>query len=494
MSVAALARAAGGLLHGEDVAVTGIAVDSRAVREGYLFVAMSGRRADGGAFAADARRRGAAALCATGPAESMPTIVVPDPRAALPHLAAAFYGHPARAMRLIGVTGTLGKTSTALLVQAALAGTDGEVGVIGSLGVRVAGRVVETGMTTPEAPAIHAALREMLDVGVRTAVVEVSSHGILLERVGGLTFALGLFTNLVGDEHLEFHPTPEHYLRTKARFLDMLEPDAPLVVNGDDERVRETTRRLAPARVVRVSASGAADAEVVVAAARVSARGSELVVRVVRELPGLVGPVAPCEIPLVLPVLGVQQVENTALAVAAALIVGATPAAVAAAVATVPPIRRRMEVVRAARPLVIDDTSGNPRTLRAVFDTVRPIPRSGLRVVFGIRGARGLAINERLASTLGALVRETPARLVVTASEDAAGPRDRVTAEERDGFLRALGSAGAPFTYEPTAAAAVAAALDGVAPDEVVLLLGAQGMDRSAEIARRLLDPTGTTA
>jgi UDP-N-acetylmuramoyl-L-alanyl-D-glutamate--2,6-diaminopimelate ligase len=119
---------------------------------------------------------------------------------------------------------------------------------------------------------------------------------------------------------------------------------------------------------------------------------------------------------------------------------------------------------------------------------VRLIPRSGVRVVFGIRGARGLAINRRLASTLAALARETPARLVVTSSEDAAGPRDRVTADERDEFLRTLRSAGAPFTYEPTVAAAVTAALDGVGPDEVVLLLGAQGMDGGAEVARRVLE------
>ena len=135
-------------------------------------------------------------------------------------------------MRLIGITGTLGKTSTALLVQAALAASGVPVGVIGSLGVRIQGRVADTGMTTPDAPAIHRALRRMLDAGVSTAVIEVTSHGIALtpgrrthrsRSASSPTWCPTSTSTSTG--------TAEHYLRTKARFFDMLNPGAPVVVN-----------------------------------------------------------------------------------------------------------------------------------------------------------------------------------------------------------------------------------------------------------------------
>ena len=172
-----LARALDLPMQGEDVEITGIAVDSRQVRPGDLFVAQRGARADGTAFVAEARANGGVAACAAAPMPGLPTLVVPDPRGAVPRLAATLYRHPVRDLRLVGITGTLGKTSTALLIQSALTASGVPVGVIGSLGVRIQGRVADTGMTTPDAPAIHRALRHMVDAGATTAVLEVTSHG-----------------------------------------------------------------------------------------------------------------------------------------------------------------------------------------------------------------------------------------------------------------------------------------------------------------------------
>jgi UDP-N-acetylmuramoyl-L-alanyl-D-glutamate--2,6-diaminopimelate ligase len=184
-------------------------------------------------------------------------------------------------------------------------------------------------------------------------------------------------------------------------------------------------------------------------------------------------------------------VANAALAAATALVAGAAPRGVTEAVAEVAPIRRRMELVRQAAPAILDDTSGNPRTLRAVFDSIRAIPHAGLRIALGIRGARGRTINGKLAAALGQLVRTRgegqPVRLVITASEDTAGPRDRVTAEEREAVEAALREAGVTYRYEATLAGAVRWVLEGCAADDLVLLLGAQGMDRAAGMARGML-------
>jgi UDP-N-acetylmuramoyl-L-alanyl-D-glutamate--2,6-diaminopimelate ligase len=480
-------------LHGPDVDVTGIAVDSRQVRPGDLFVAQRGARADGLAFAPEARANGAVAACSAAPVPELPTIVAPDPRGAVPRLAATLFGNPAQALRLVGITGTLGKTSTALLVQSALAASGVPVGVIGSLGVRIQGRVADTGMTTPDAPAIHRALRRMVDAGVGTAVLEVTSHGIALRRVAGLRFALGALTNLVPDEHLDFHGTAANYLRTKARFFDMLEEGAPLVVNHDDGRVRRLVGEAGVADrrpVVSVSASGDPAAAVAVGGLRSDAVGSAFALEIRSALPRVDGGVVPAgAVPLVLPVLGVHQVANAALAAVVALLAGGNPTGVTEAVAEQAPIRRRMEVVRHSSPIVLDDTTGNPRALEAVFETIRAIPHEELRIVFGIRGSRGPGINRRLAVTLArsAQASDRTARLVVTDSEDVAGPRDRVRPDERKAVLEALRESGIAFSHEPSLTDAVRVALEGCSGGGLVLLLGAQGMDRAAEYAREAL-------
>jgi UDP-N-acetylmuramoyl-L-alanyl-D-glutamate--2,6-diaminopimelate ligase len=172
-------------------------------------------------------------------------------------------------------------------------------------------------------------------------------------------------------------------------------------------------------------------------------------------------------------------------------VAGASPAAITEAVAEQEPIRRRMEIVRGESPVVLDDTVGNPRTLRAVFESIGAIPHSRLRIVVGIRGSRGADINRRLGKALAELVterrREIPVRLTATASEDSAGERDRVHEGEREAMLAPLRLAEVPFDYEPTLAAAVRRTVEGTGPGDLILLLGAQGMDRAADLARRLL-------
>jgi UDP-N-acetylmuramoyl-L-alanyl-D-glutamate--2,6-diaminopimelate ligase len=539
-SLRVLADAAGATWVGattrDDVRITGVCADSRRVQSGELFVALPGTRADGLQFVADAVGHGAAAVCveaedAARPEVAglgVPVLAVADAHVALARLAAAFYDQPARALRLIGVTGTLGKTSTVLLVQAVLAAARpddargvGGVGTVGSLGARVRGAAAARvpagalpeldGMTTPDAPVLQRALRVMADAGVDLVAMEVTSHALAQRRVEGLTFALGLVTNLVPDEHLEYHGTPEHYLRTKARFFAHLAPDAPVVANADDALVVAMVREqdaLAPRRAVWVSLAeaspvGASRAEalvepdVAVEALRWDAGGSSFALAVRRPLPRVGGgEVAPQTIPVVLPVLGLQQVANAATAVTVALMAGADPARVAEALADVEPMRRRMEIVRNAAPLVLDDTAGNPETLRAVFASAAAFPRRTLRVAFGVRGMRGTTINSRLAAALGELVTaraaEGPVHLVVTASEDTADARNRVAAEERDAALDTLREAGVPFAFEPALGRALDVLLDGVRPEDVVLLLGAQGMDQAAPLLRERL--AGLTA
>jgi UDP-N-acetylmuramoyl-L-alanyl-D-glutamate--2,6-diaminopimelate ligase len=326
---------------------------------------------------------------------------------------------------------------------------------------------------------------------VRTAIMEVTTHAILFHRVAGIRFALGIITNLVADEHLELHPTPEHYVRTKARFFDMLLPGAPLVLNADDAAVRDLAAPL-ERPLVGVSMTGREGAAVLVEDFRMGAAGSAYTLRLTRALPRLGGgAVEPMALPLEQRVLGPQLAANGARAAVAALIAGVEPDAIARALAGAPPMRRRMEVVLDGGPLVIDDTVGNPASIEAVFDTAAAIAHERLIVVYGIRGSRGLPINEHNALALAARVHDVGARLVVTASEDVADERNRVTPEERDTVLALLRVADVPFLFEPTLEGAIRHALDDCGAGDLVLLLGAQGMDRAAVIARDVLGAGG---
>jgi UDP-N-acetylmuramoyl-L-alanyl-D-glutamate--2,6-diaminopimelate ligase len=487
MRLTELSRAVGGTVLGGDPEITGISHDSRRVRPGELFVAIPGARADGARFVRDALARGAAAICGGEAAEGVPSLVVADPREALGLLSAELQGHPARELLVVGITGSLGKTSTALLAQQALTASGIPTGVIGSLGIRYDGEVIETGMTTPEAPAIHGALRAMRSRGARAAVMEVTSHSLLLRRVAGLELALGALTNLVPDEHLEFHPTPEHYIRTKLRFFELLRPGAPLIVNADDTIARQVTREL-DRPVVDVSAGDSADAPVAVRDLRMSGRGSSFVLDVRCALPRPAGgELPPLSLEVRLPILGRQQVANAAIAATVALLAGGSPAGVATALSRATPMRRRMEVIHDAGPLILDDTVGHPESIAAVFEAGRAIPHERMRVVYAIRGLRGPTINERNALALAAEVAAAGADLVVTAAEDTADERNRVSDEEREVALGTLRAAGAPFTFEPRLATAVAEMLGRSGPRDLVLLLGAQGMDRGAELAKASL-------
>ena len=480
MRLSELAAAIGGTAAGGDPDVTGIEFDSRRVRAGDLFVAIPGARADGARFIADAVQRGAVAVCGSAVTSGIPAITTADPREALATLAATFHGHPSRELSVIGITGSLGKTSTALLIEQALSASGATVGVIGSLGIRFAGAVVETGMTTPEAPAIQGALRDMVGRGADAAVMEVTSHSLLLRRVAALELSIAAITNIVPDEHLEFHPTPEHYIQTKARIFDLLVPGAPVVVNVDDPIARRVTRPLGK-RAIDVTLADA-PAHVCVRDLHMRAEGSTFTLEI-----GAVPADArhrglrPGSLSLALPILGRQQVANAAIAATVALLAGGTPDGVASALATADPMRRRMEVLQRADPFVLDDTVGHPESIEAVFDAVREMPRRALHVVYAIRGTRGTAINERNAAALAAAVARSGAALTVTASEDTADERNRVTAEERDIVLATLREAGVDFAFEPTVAAAVRKARVSAGREDLLLLLGAQGMDRGRE-------------
>jgi UDP-N-acetylmuramoyl-L-alanyl-D-glutamate--2,6-diaminopimelate ligase len=222
----------------DPVDVRSIAYDSRRVQPGDAFVALRGQHADGTAFAAQAQERGAVVTVAQEPAPSgfaPPWVQVTDARLALALLASASHGDPSRRMRVVGITGTNGKTTTAYLVSSIFEAAGIRCGLLGTVAYRVGTSTREATRTTPEAPDMQALLAEMVEQGCAACVMEVSSHALALRRVDGMSFAAAVFTNLTRD-HLDFHADMEDYFQAKRRLFELLPRDCPAVINADDPR------------------------------------------------------------------------------------------------------------------------------------------------------------------------------------------------------------------------------------------------------------------
>jgi UDP-N-acetylmuramoyl-L-alanyl-D-glutamate--2,6-diaminopimelate ligase len=218
--------------------ITGIAFDSRVVHAGEVFVALKGARADGAQFVRQAVERGAVVVVSEQPAPAgagAPWVQVTDGRQSLAVLAAAYNGHPSDEMRVIGITGTNGKTTTAYIAASIFEAAGIRCGVMGTVAYRIGDEVRDSGRTTPEASDVQKMLREMVDRGCGACAMEVSSHALSLRRVDETTFAAGVFTNLTRD-HLDFHADMEAYFQAKRRLFEMLPPGAPALINADDPR------------------------------------------------------------------------------------------------------------------------------------------------------------------------------------------------------------------------------------------------------------------
>jgi len=283
-------------------------------------------------------------------------------------------------------------------------------------------------------------------------------------------------------EHLEYHGSFRRYLEAKLRYFDHLEKGAPLVYAAGDRLVRALVRGRRGVRPVGCGPGGTVSVRVERRAP--AAGGSRVLITVRRPLPRLDGgTVAPGAFTLDLPLLGRPNVANTTLAAAAALCAGADVEDIQAAVASMPPPRRRMQIVHRGRFTVLDDTVAHPDAISAVFEVAAHLPHRRLHVVYAIRGRRGVEINRRDAEAIAIWLRRVPAAtVVVTASEEATDAANWVQPEEEDVVLHELRSRVPGVEYRPRLDDAIGLALGRADRRDLVLLLGAQGMDAGAAI------------
>jgi len=439
-----------------DTEVTGIQHDSRRIGSGDLFVAWRGEVHDGRAFATDAIARGASAVLSFGPppAEaSVPWLEVDDPRGQMGPVAARLYDHPERELLTVGITGTNGKSTTAQLIGSCLTHAGRSAAVIGTLGrsVHLPGAGLSdtsplssaaSDRTTPESSDLFRMLRRAVDVGARSAAVEVSSHALDQGRLNGMGFDAAVFTNLSRD-HLDYHSSMEAYYGAKRRLFSLLRSGGHAVVNVDDEYGRRLAADIgSKARVWRCSSAGRTDAEVRVVRSKLDLAG----IRAEIETPG-------GDLSLASRLLGRFNVENLTAGVAAACALGVSPDAIRAAVAAEQPLDGRLEPVDCGQefPVLIDyaHTDGG---LRAAIGAIRELSDRRILVVFGCGGDRDRGKRELMGRAVGeradlAIVTddnprsEDPARIhraIVAGLAAAAGCGHEVVPDRRAAIRRAV--------------------------------------------------------
>lgn len=416
------------------VRILGVTLRSQDAQARDLFAALPGGSDHGARYARDAVDRGAVAVLTDpaglevlGAGVGVPVLVHPTPRAVLGEVAATVYGRPSEQLRVVGITGTSGKTTTSYLVEAGLRAAGRRTGLIGTVGIRIDGRDEPSALTTPEAPDLQALLAVMVERGVDTVAMEVSSHALTLGRVDAVHFAAGGFTNLSRD-HLDFHSTMKDYLDAKARLFD---PESPMgadisVVCVDDDAGRTIAALAHQPITVSVDDRAAGwRAEEVHAADR---SGQRFVA---------VDP-AGVHHGLQIALPGRYNVANCLLAVALLDAVGVSPEAAEPGLRTATVPGRLQPIDRGQGFLALVDYAHKPGALRAVLETLRHQTGGRVAVVFGAGGNRDQGKREPMGRVAAEL-----ADLVVITDDN---PRDENPADIRATIVRGAATAAGPAT------------------------------------------------
>jgi UDP-N-acetylmuramoyl-L-alanyl-D-glutamate--2,6-diaminopimelate ligase len=421
-----------------DPQISLVTADSRQVQPGALFVAMSGGTADGHKYIPDAIAKGAVAVVGEQPLEGLavPYIRVENARQSLAYLAASFYGHPARKLAMIGVTGTDGKTTTSNLLYQILLAAGFKTGMISTVNAVIGDEVLDTGfhVTTPDAPEVQRYLARMVDSGLTHVVLETTSHGWAQYRVDACEFDIGVVTNIT-HEHLDYHGSYENYRAAKARLFASLAETLPKpqgniylgVLNRDDQsypyladvtKVRQTCYGLSPDSDVR-----AKDISYDPSGIRFMAVGADFSVEVRSSL------------------VGAFNVSNCLAALTAAIVgLGVNPQVAADGIASLLGVPGRMERIDLGQSFTaIVDFAHTPNALKRALEAVRPMTKGKVIAIFGSAGLRDREKRRMMAETsaeladVSILTAEDPRTESLDAilDEMSAGARSKGAVEEK---------------------------------------------------------------
>jgi len=453
--------------------ITAVTEDSREVRPGACFVAVRGTQADGHNYVGAAVRAGAVAVVSERAVEAgagVACLQVEDARGAAGRLAATLYGldelQKRGRFKVVGITGTNGKSTFCFLVRSILQRAGCRSALIGTVQYDLCSRTIEANMTTPPAAALMSYLAEAADHGATHAVMEVSSHALDQGRCDGVRFAVGVFSNLTGD-HLDYHKTMEAYLRAKKRLFDGLDVEGLAVINAEDpagEKMVSDCR----GRVLRYGIAGSApadDGRLDVAATVRDMTAAGMRFDLTARYPARGGKVFTCSVDSAL--VGRHNVQNCLAAAGAAVALDLDLEVIAAGLEAMRVVPGRLQPVDTgdAGFAVLVDYAHTDDALANVLSALRPLTRGRLIVLFGCGGDRDRTKRPRMARTAAKLAD----RIVVTSDNPRTEDPAAIIAEIVTGFEP---GDRAKVTIEPDRRAAIELAIGGASAGDVVLLAG----------------------
>ena len=405
--------------------VTGIAYDSRCVTPGKLFVAIRGAECDGHNYIADVADRGAVAVVCEKKGSSggkMTRIIVPDTRAVLPQIASTFYGFPAEKLKMIGVTGTNGKTTVTFLCKYILEEALIHTGLLGTIRYEIGDRVIPAQRTTPESLDLHFMLSKIVDDNGQCCVMEVSSHALEQHRVDGVQFDVGVFTNLTHD-HLDYHGNMENYFESKKRlFIEGIKgrKDFKAVVNADDPFGRELIAELS-GKCELLSYGLKEEASLTVSEVELSSHKTRMRVKSPQG-----------EFMLETPLIGRYNISNTLAAVGVGLSFGVSHQTIASALGKAAAIPGRLEQLDAKQPFsVLVDYAHTADAMQNVLSTLKEITKGRILLLFGCGGSRDKSKRLKMGEVAASLADYT---LITTDNPRREEPRD-IASQVESGYL-----------------------------------------------------------
>lgn len=444
--------------------VTGIQTDSRKVKPGDLFICIPGFVTDGHDFAAKAAEAGAAALVVERDVPvPLPKLIVKDARYAMAVIACGYYNYPSREMKLIGVTGTNGKSTTSALIEHILRDRGFGTGLMGTISMKIGNDWHEAERTTQEALELQMNLRRMRDAGADYAVMEVSSHALELGRVKGCRFRTAVFTNLTQD-HLDFHKTMERYRAAKGLFFSRLgnefsdDPDAAsyAVLNADDEASDEYAK-MTSAQVIRYGLG--TNADVRASDIRMSSSGTRFVVSAFGE-----------QAEVSMRLVGKFNVYNALGAISSSLAERIPLAWIANSLERVSGVPGRMEPVEAEGAhgfLVLVDYAHTPDGLENALSTIREFCQGRVITVFGCGGDR-----DRTKRPIMGRIAARYSDYVIATSDNPRSERPEDILQEIEPGLRSDGAGGGGYELIVDRREAIHKAVEMASPNDVVLIAG----------------------
>ncbi|MDD5594815.1 MAG: UDP-N-acetylmuramoyl-L-alanyl-D-glutamate--2,6-diaminopimelate ligase [Candidatus Omnitrophica bacterium] len=438
----------------EDFEVKGIACNSKGIKPGYLFVAIKGNKDDGNKFIEEAIKNGANCIVAQVPgagcqvSEKTCFIEVKDARKALAKLAAQFYGHPSGKMKVIGITGTNGKTTVTYLLEAILKANQIHPAVIGTINYRFKNKIIPAKNTTPGPLELQLLFYEMGQEGVEYAIMEVSSHALAQERTAGIKFQSAIFTNLTQD-HLDYHLTMEEYFSAKSRLFKDCSPSAIKIINNDDafgRRIKEeVSEKIITYGIENKSDYMAQDLKLGIKESEFTLSGPQMKEKIKTKL------------------IGRHNVLNILAAVSWANQEGIDPQVIRNAIERFPGVPGRLERVDSRKDYAIYvDYAHTDDALKNVILSLKQISSQKLIVVFGCGGERDKGKRPKM----GKVVTELADYAIITS--------DNPRSEDPDGIIKDIvrGIHKDNYCIIPGRKEAIKKALSIAAPGDIVLIAG----------------------